>query len=209
MKSCLEFFDQLQWIDGRSLKQILEPYRRRLFAQFFDERRDDGTLRYNLGLFGRGKKNWKSADLVLGALWALLEPTPGRHEVLLVAFDEDQAATDLDLLKQLVRANALLAKGLTIQQNTILRNDDRGFVKVLPGQSALGEHGRTFRYLGIDEIHGQKNWDLLEALQPDPTRANAQVWITSYASLFHKPGVPLFDLTRMGRAGTDPRMLFA
>src|SRR4029453_11105808 len=34
-------------------------------------------------------------------------------------------------------------------------------------------------------------------------------WITSYASIYHKPGVPLFDLCRQGRAGRDPRMLFS
>jgi hypothetical protein len=209
MRSCLAFFDKLKWIDGRPLKRLLDSYRRKLFARFFDERRDDGTLKYNLALFGRGKKNWKSADLCLGALWALLEPTPGQHEVLLVAFDEDQAATDLDLLKQIIRANPKLESGLTIQQDVILRQDDRGFIKVLPGQSAAGEHGRTYRLLCIDEIHAMRNWDLLEALQPDPTRANAQVWITSYASLFHKPGVPLYDLTAIGRRGSDPRMLFS
>src|SRR5581483_9355139 len=51
--------------------------------------------------------------------------------------------------------------------------------------------------------------DLLEALAMDPTRLDAQTWITSYASLFHKPGVPLFDLMKAGRRGDDPRMLFS
>jgi hypothetical protein len=43
----------------------------------------------------------------------------------------------------------------------------------------------------------------------DPTRRDAQWWITSYASIYHRPGIPLFDLTRAGRAGTDPRLLFS
>ncbi|MCS6305998.1 MAG: hypothetical protein H8K07_20385 [Nitrospira sp.] len=207
VRSCMAFFHKLRWIDGTPL--AIEPYRERLFTRFFDERREDGALRYNLGLFGRGKKNWKSADLCFGALWSLMEPTPGQHEVLLVAFDEDQASNDLQLIKLIIRANPPLEKLLTVRDNMIARNDGLGFIKVLPGQSAAGEHGRTYRFLGIDEIHNQKTWDLLEALQPDPTRANSQVWITSYASLLHKPGVPLFDLTAMGKAGTDPRMLFS
>jgi hypothetical protein len=49
----------------------------------------------------------------------------------------------------------------------------------------------------------------LEALQGDPTRRDSLIWITSYASLFHKPGVPLYDLMAIGKAGTDPRMLFS
>ena len=40
-------------------------------------------------------------------------------------------------------------------------------------------------------------------------RPDAQLWITSYASIFHRPGVPLIDLCRIGRAGDDPRMLFS
>src|SRR4029434_6467092 len=34
-------------------------------------------------------------------------------------------------------------------------------------------------------------------------------WITSYASIFHRPGVPLFDLMAAGKKGQDPRMLFS
>jgi hypothetical protein len=33
--------------------------------------------------------------------------------------------------------------------------------------------------------------------------------VTSYASIYHRPGVPLFDLVKAGRAGADPRMLFS
>ena len=46
-------------------------------------------------------------------------------------------------------------------------------------------------------------------MQPDPHRPDAQVWITSYATIFHRPGVPLFDLCQAGWAGKDPRMLFS
>jgi len=204
-----EFLDALRWIDGSPLRDRLEPYRRRLFEQAFEARDETGRLQYNLVLCGRAKKNWKSADLVLALLLALLEPTPGRKECFIVAFDEDQAANDLTLLKLLIRANPALSKYLSLRQNIVSRRDGRGFAEVLPGQSHLGEHGRTFRFLGIDEIHTQKTWDLLEALQPDPTRLDAQTWIASYASIFHKPGVPLFDLCAAGRTGQDPRMLFS
>ena len=41
---------------------------------------------------------------------------------------------------------------------------------------------------------------------PDADRALA---ITSYASIFHKPGEPLFDLCAIGRAQRDPRIYFS
>jgi hypothetical protein len=32
----------------------------------------------------------------------------------------------------------------------------------------------------------------------DPTRPDALQWVTSYASIYHRPGVPLFDMTAQG-----------
>jgi len=71
--------------------------------------------------------------------------------------------------------------------------------------------GRTARRTGaaFDEIHGYKDWGILEAMQLDPHRADAQMLVTSYASLHHRPGVPLFDMSVKGWAGTDARMLFS
>jgi hypothetical protein len=80
---------------------------------------------------------------------------------------------------------------------------------ILPAGDVAGSHGGTYLFCRFDEIHGYKNWDLLEALQLDPTRPDALMWISSYASLYHKPGVPLYDLMKTGKAGTDPRMLFS
>ena len=52
----------------------------------------------------------------------------------------------------------------------------------------------VYLFCGFDELHGYKIWDILEAMQGDPTRTDVMIWITSYASLYHKPDVRLFDL---------------
>jgi hypothetical protein len=206
----LDFFGLLRWLDGRPLIDVIEPYRRRIFAAVLDAAEPSGRLRYNLAVLGRAKKNWKSADLVLAALDALLaNESPGGNQCYILANDEGQADDDLALAKKLIAANPLLQEWLSIKQKVIERRDGRGFLMVLPGQFAVGEHGKTYRFAGFDEIHGQKTWALLEALQHDPTRRDAQMWITSYASLYHRPGTPLFDLMAQGKAGTDPRMFFS
>lgn len=205
----IRFLDGLQWLNGQRLRQVLEPYRRDLFLRFFGEVDSYGHPRYNLGLFGRAKKNWKSADAVIAGCYALTSDSPSGTQVLMVANDEGQAQDDLDLAKKLVRVNPALKSILTIKTKRIERRDGQGFMTVLPAQFAVGEHGKTFRLLIIDEVHGHRDYSLLEALQPDPTRRDCQTWITSYASIFHKPGVPLFDLIQLGKAGTDPRMLFS
>lgn len=204
----IDFFAKLRWIDGTALPLMFEPYRVRIFQDFFS-RDEAGALRYNLGLFGRAKKNWKTADLVFACLYALMADAPGGNQVLLVANDEAQAGDDLALAKKVIKANPILQDWVTVRKNLIERKDGEGFFEIMPGKDTIGPHGRTFRFLGVDEIHGYRNWDLLEALAPDPTRDDCQCWITSYASIFHRPGVPLFDLFRIGKAGTDARMLFS
>jgi hypothetical protein len=208
MNTIADFLGMLNWINGKPLMSVMELYRIRIFERAF-ERDENGHPRHNLILSGRAKKNWKTGDAVLGGFNALLDTSPSGNDVIIVANDEDQAGDDLDLAKKIVRANPLLDEILTIRKNAIERNDGNGSMQILPAKDALGMHGKTYRLLIVDEIHGYRNYDVLEGLAPDPTRLDAQIWITSYASLFHKPGVPLYDLMQTGKAGSDPRMLFS
>jgi hypothetical protein len=207
--SSLAFFARLKWIDGKPLR--VEPYRQQLFVRFFDERDDAGRLRYNLGLFGRAKKNWKTADLALAALFCLVSepPTGYDSDCYVLANDGDQARDDLSLAKKIVKANPILDDALICRKDVIERRDARGFLEILPAGDVAGSHGKSYRFCGYDEIHGYRTFDIIEAMQPDPHRQDAQVWITSYASIFHRPGVPLHDLMQAGWAGRDPRMLFS
>jgi hypothetical protein len=200
---CLQFFSLLKWLDGKPLADTIEPYRRELLTRALD------SHRYTLVLAGRGKKNAKTLDLILASLYCLLVPQPLQgNDALILANDEDQAADDLSLAKKLVAANPLLLAEVEILQKEIRRRDRRGTLKILPAKDIVGAHGKTAAFVGFDEIHGYRNWDLLEALTPDPTR-NVLTWVTSYASIYNVPGAPLHDLMAIGKAGTDPRMLFS
>ncbi len=203
------FIDSLFWIDDRPLSDIIEPYRRRLFERFFGETNSNGHLRYNLLVHGVGKKNYKTTDAVVAGLYALTSDSPGGSQVLLVSNDEGQSAEALDLAKKIVRANPALKMTLAVRAKNILRRDGRGHMQILPARFAIGEHGRTYRLLIIDEIHGHRDYQILEALQIDPHRKDCQMWITSYASIYHRPGIPLFDYCDRGWRGEDPRMLFS
>lgn len=204
----LTFFRGLKWIDGTPL--IIEPYRRQIFETALYSFDDTGRPQFNLVLSGRAKKNWKSADLILAALYRLLAwKSPGGNQCYILANDEDQAADDLDLGKKLIATNPMLDSAVDVRLKSIERRDGKGFLEILPAGDIIGSHGKTYIFCGFDEIHGYKNWDLLESMQPDPTRPDALQWITSYASIFHKPGVPLFDLFAAGKKGADPRMFFS
>lgn len=204
----LEFFGRLNWIDGKPLR--IDAYRREIFTRALDTFRPDGVPLYNFVLAGRGKKNFKTHDLVLAGFYCLMirESVQGSDGFIL-ANDEEQAGNDLSLAKKLVAANPDLAAELVVMQKEIKRRDDRGSLMILPARDIAGLHGKTAQFLGYDEIHGYRTHDVFEALSLDPTRPDALVWITTYDTIYNTPGVPLVDYKAMGKAGDDPRMLFS
>jgi hypothetical protein len=200
----LEFFGHLKWLDGKPLLDTIEPYRRAIFAKALD------SGAYTLTLAGRGKKNWKSADLVLAALYCfVIRRSVFGNDGYILANDQDQAGDDLSLARKLVECNPDLAAEIEPLAKELRLRDGSGSLKILPAKDVAGAHGKSAGFVGFDEIHAYRNWSLLEALQPDPHRAEALIWVTSYASIYNTAGAPLYDLMQIGKAGTDPRMLFS
>jgi hypothetical protein len=204
------FFDALVWLDGRPLMDTVEPYRRDILERALFTFGDDGRPQFNFVLCGRAKKNWKTADLCLAALYRFLAwPSDKGNDSYVLANDEGQAGDDLSLVKKLIAFNPILAAEVTVNQKEILRRDGRGKLQILPARDVAGQHGKTYTFCGFDEIHGYRSHDLFEALAPDPTRLDALVWVTSYAGIRHAPGIPLYDYLQAGKRGDDPRMLFS
>jgi hypothetical protein len=188
----------------------IEQYRRDLLSSVLWTFDDDGRLRYNFALLGRAKKNWKTTDLCLAALYRFLAwPSDKGNDGFILANDQDQAADDLSLIKRLLEVNPILASEVKVLTKEIERNDSKGRLRILPARDIAGQHGKTYGFCGFDEIHGYRSHDLFEALAPDPTRADALVWVTSYAGIRHAPGIPLYDFMQAGKRGDDPRMMFS
>jgi hypothetical protein len=159
---------------------------------------------------GRGKKNDKTLDLVLGSLFTLvIRRSVQGSDCFILANDAGQAGDDLALAKKLISVNPSLAAEIEVRSNELRLREGSASLQILPANDTLGAHGKSAAFIGFDEIHGYRDWSLMEALQPDPTRADALQWITSYASLYDTAGAPLHDLMQIGKAGTDKRMLFS
>lgn len=206
----LEFFEHLRWLDGKPLLEVVEPYRQKIFRDALFTFDEGGYPQYNFVLAGRGKKNWKTADLILAALYRFtVWPSKEGNDSYILANDEDQAADDLSLAKKLISVNPLLEQDLIVRSKEIERADNGSRLAILPAKDVAGSHGKTYLFIGFDEIHEYRNYDLMEALAPDPTRRDVVVWVTSYNTLFNRPGIPLYDLIQRGKAGTDPRMYFS
>jgi terminase large subunit-like protein len=206
----LQFYSALKWLDGRPLLGTMGDYRRRLHTSALDTFDENGLPAFNFVLAGRAKKNDKSTDIALAALYKLVIPKSVQGNAgYLVANDEDQAGDDLDLIKKLIAVNPALRAELSVYKSEVRRKDGHGVLKVLPARDVAGLHGKQGNFIGFDEIHGYKNYDLFEALAPDPTRRDCLTWVSSYASIYSAPGIPLVDYFATGKAGTDPKMLFS
>jgi phage terminase large subunit-like protein len=206
----LQFFSRLTWLDGRNLLETIEPYRREIFTRALDSFGTDGRPIYNIVLAGRGKKNNKSLDAVLASMFCvLMRRSVQGNKALILANDEGQAGDDLDLAKKLVERNPELRNEFDVLAKELRLKDGSGGIRILPAGDSAGLHGKTYCNVTFDEIHEYRDWSILEALQPDPTRPDSLMWITSYDSIFDEPGTPLHDLGAIGFAGSDPRMLFS
>ncbi|HKD93049.1 MAG TPA: hypothetical protein VKB56_14145, partial [Terriglobales bacterium] len=206
----LQFFAHLRWLDGTPLLDCVEPYRRDIFTKALDSFDDRGRPLYSMVVSGRAKKNWKSCDLILAALFVLvIRRSVQGSDCYALANDSDQSADNLALAKKLIAANPDLAAEIDVLATELRLRDGSASLRILPAQNVAGQHGRSFAFCGFDEIHAYKDWALLEALQPDPTRPDCLQWITSYASLFNTAGAPLHDLMQIGKSGKDSKLLFS
>ena len=157
----MDFFGKLKWLDGRPLPDTIEPCRRQIFADVLYSF-DGDRPRYNLAVCGRAKKNWKTADLILAGLYRLLVwPSPQGNDAFILANDEGQANDDLDLAKKLIAPNPLLAREVEPRAKEIIRRDGRGRMQILPARDVAGSHGKTYLFIGFDEIHGYRSHDKL------------------------------------------------
>jgi hypothetical protein len=178
ISTSLEFYGALKWLDGRPLLDTMADYRRRLHTAALDTFDENGLPAFNFVLAGRAKKNDKTTDISLAALYKLVIPRSVQgNDGYLIANDEDQAGDDLDLIKKLIAVNPQLRAEVNVFKREVKRKDGRGTLRILPARDVVSLHGKQGNYIGFDEIHGYKTYDLFEALAPDPTRRDALTWV--------------------------------
>ena len=205
----LKFFNLCRWLDRRPLLTVMEPYRQTILHDALYAFREDGAPQYKRVLTGRAKKNSKTSDAVWAALYKLLAwKAAGQkgNQIYFVASDLGQANDALDLCKKLIAVTPILAHEVDVYRNVVHRKDGQGFIEILPSGDALGLHGKTYLFLVVSELHTQKDYRVLEALELDRTRPDAVQWFESYAPVSPTPGLPVNDLLKQHAAQSDPRL---
>lgn len=201
--------DLMVWLDGRRMADVLMDFQTDILKTFLCTiRREDKALWFKRGLIHVAKKNAKTLLLILSAMIILhTDKSLGRKgcQIIYVANDEDQADENLDFTKKLYRVNPILLDEVQLKSNVIELKSGGGYVEIVPSRNADGLHGRSYRLLCFDELHAQADYRVLEALELDPTRPDAQQLFASYSPLTPTPGTPIVDMLRQYQDGVDPR----
>lgn len=202
--------DLMVWLDGRKIADVLMPFQINILKKFLATIRiEDLALWFKRGLIHIAKKNAKTLLLILSSMILLHTDKPrGRKgcQIIYVANDKDQSAENLDFAKKLYRVNPILLDEVQIKNSIIELKSGGGYIEIVASGDADGLHGRSYRLLCFDELHAQTDYRVLEALELDPTRKDAQQLFASYSPLTPTPGTPIQDILKQHQDGVDPRL---
>jgi hypothetical protein len=202
--------DVMVWLDGRKMADVLMPFQKDILKTFLATvRLEDLLLWFKRGLIHMAKKNAKTLLLILTSIILLHTDKPiGRKgcQIIYCASDENQADENLDFTKKLYKVNPILLDEVQIKNSIIELKNGTGYIEIVAARNADALHGRSYRLLAFDELHVQGDYKVLEALELDPTRPDAQQLFASYSPLTPKPGTPIVDMLRQYHDGVDPRL---
>ena len=142
---------------------LLEPWQKAIVANLFGWKRADGTRRYREALIFVPRKNGKS--LIAAGLCNYMlfcDGEPGA-ESYCAAAERDQAALVFDVAKQQVLREPTLARFAKVYQKAIAVESVASSLKAISADAST-KHGYNAHCVVIDELHAQRNADLVEVL---------------------------------------------
>jgi phage terminase large subunit-like protein len=167
-KACDFFPDLLQHHIGEFVGQpfrLMEYQAKLLTRPIFGWKRTADGLRRFRKVFsflpkGAGKSPWGAGT----GIYLARCDGEAAAEVYAVANDRQQARTVHDNAKIMIEKSPLLSAGCEILKDSIYWLDTRSLYMVLSSE-ASSAHGKRPHGVIFDELHGQKNRDLYEALK--------------------------------------------
>jgi phage terminase large subunit-like protein len=162
-----EFFGEcLQHVKGKLAGEpfVLEPWQAAIIANLFGWKRADGTRRYREGFVYVPRKNGKSL-LASGICNYMLfcDGEPGA-EIYAAAAERDQAALVFNVSKHQVLREPTLSSVAKVYQKSITIEDTASSFKALSADAST-KHGYNAHCVIVDELHAQKNRELVDVLE--------------------------------------------
>ena len=143
----------------------LLKWQKKYIGHLFGWKRHDGTRRYRTSLLYIPKKNGKTQLGAGIALLMLIADNEAGAEVYSAAGDSEQAKICFDAASAMVDQNRLLKKNIKVMHGykAMKFEATQSYWKVLSAE-ARTKHGPNVHCLIIDELHVQRNTNLIETL---------------------------------------------
>lgn len=163
------FQDELKFTKGKWKGKPFkpEPWQAQLLRCLFGwKRKSDGQRRYRTVFLYVPRKNGKS-ELVSGISWAsFLLDKENDHEIYVAARDRGQATTLYNMVFSMRDQNKSISAETSFLATTkeIKANWDNGKIQAI-SSDALSQHSLSPSIGIVDEVHAQRNGDLIAALK--------------------------------------------
>lgn len=165
-KDALDFFPEcLRHVKGEKAGQpfVLGRWEASIIANLFGWKRPDGTRRFREALLLVPRKNGKSTLAAGILLYMLFCDNEAGAEIYSAAAERQQAKLVFDHAKGMIEQEPELNSRATVYTNAIALKDGSAYYKPLSADSYT-KHGFNVHLAIIDELHTQKNSDLVDAL---------------------------------------------
>lgn len=159
---------------------ILDPWERELIRTLFGWKARDGTRKYRTLYLEVPRKNGKSTLCAGIALYLTLADFEAGSEVYSAAADREQAAIVFDVARQMVEQSPQLRERLEIYRRSLVHLASASSYKVLSAD-AFTKHGFNAHGVVVDEVHAQRNRELIDVLHTSigSRRQPVEVYITT------------------------------
>jgi len=152
----------------------------RIVRPLFGWKRADGTRRYRKVYVEVPRKNNKSTLCAGIALYLLHADREPGAEVYSAAADREQAAIVFDVAKQMVTQSPRLLQRTELYRRAMVHLESASSYKVLSAD-AFTKHGLNAHGVVVDEVHVQRNRELIDVLSTSvgSRRQPVEVYITT------------------------------
>lgn len=142
---------------------LLEDWQKAIVANIFGWKRPDGTRRYREVLIYVARKNGKTVLLAAILLVVLFTDGELGAELYSAAADRDQATLVFEQAKGMVVQSPELMRRAKIFTKAITYEAEGSSYKAISAE-ANTKHGYNSHFVGVDELHAQKNRELIDVL---------------------------------------------
>ena len=162
----IAFFETyLKHVKGKWADQpfLLQDWQKSIIANLFGWYRPDNTRRYREALIYVPRKNGKSLLAAGICNYMLFCDGEKGAEIYCAAAERDQAALVWDVAKQQIKRDERLDNACKVYQHAIVIQDIGSTFKAISADAST-KHGYNAHCVVIDELHAQKNSELVDVL---------------------------------------------